>query len=114
MTTFVLNDSGVGGIVTGEILHGRDPYPWLLMRIKTICILRDRFGKEVRKPIPMRVVLQGTATVNAYKDRLRPGMVVYARGQVVSSEDVVPNSRKVSGFVTLAHTFQIIGEGGHD
>jgi hypothetical protein len=112
MTTFVLNDSGVGGIITGEILHGRDPYPWLLIRVKTICVLRDRFGKEVRKPIPMRVVLQGTATVEAYKNRLRPGMVVYARGQVVGAEEVVPNSRKVSGFVTLAHTFQIIGEDG--
>jgi hypothetical protein len=105
-----MNDSGVGGVVSGEILYGRDPYPWLMIRVKTIALLRDRFGKEARVPILMRVVLQGTATVHAYRERLRPGMVVYARGQVVTADTVMPNYRKIEGFVTLAHTFQIIGE----
>ena len=110
MAQFIMNDNGVGGIVSGAILHGNNPYPWLLIRVKTLAILRDRFGKEARMPIQIRVVLQGTSTVNAYRARLRPGMVVYARGQTVPADTVVPNYRKIDGFVTLAHTFQIIGE----
>jgi hypothetical protein len=106
-----MNDQGWGGVVTGNLSFGRDPYPWLLVRIKTVSVLRDRFGNEARMPLTMRVVLQGTATVNAYKERLHAGVIVYARGQMVSADHVVPDSRKITGFVTLAHTFQILGEG---
>jgi hypothetical protein len=97
----------VGGPVTGTILRGREPMPWLLFTITTHAQVWDRNGKPVTYPVKERVLVQGAANVQALADRIRPGVSVLAIGQGVPAH-VVAADADVRGSVLLAQLIQTV------
>jgi hypothetical protein len=96
----------VAGEVSGEILSGYEPLPWLMVPIEVGVMVWDRQGLRCGLSMTERVVIQGKENVGIYRHKIYQGCEVLAMGQSVPVY-AVANDSGMRGSAMLASIFQI-------
>lgn len=105
--TLSISHRTIGGQLHGEILSGREPLPWILLPVKVAVVVWDRNGNRATVFIHERVLIQGTANIQALRSKLYDGCTIFAMGQGVPSRTVA-NDLEWKGILTLASICQIV------
>ena len=100
-----LNTQTVAGTVT-DIQFGRNPLPWMLLKVQAACVVWDRKGRRAGLWTHERIILQGEENVKAYSAVLRRKTGILAVGQRVPAF-CVANDSGLRGTVLLASVLQV-------
>jgi hypothetical protein len=107
MAQLIVNRQTLAGEISAKPIRGKEPLPWMMVRVCSYAKVWDRFGNITQVKVQERVVVQGTVNVKKMLPRMVLGVSVFAAGQRVPASAAGPD---VKGDVLLADVFNIIEE----